>query len=363
MAPVIRAISKCPSLHAHVLMTGQHREIAAQALESFGILQLNWLKIAKGCHDLADQAGELLKGIRKHISEHHPEYVLTHGDTTTGFVGALAAFYGSVAVGHVEAGLRSGDLYDPFPEEANRRLADQLCHRMFAPTSIARDNLLREGISSDKILTTGNTVVDAVRHLAREIKPARELAELQGVLGPEKRIALVTTHRRENWGQPMRNICNAIKRSLNAHTDLQVVLPVHPNPAVKDVVVSVLEKVPRVHLVEPLSYETLIALERDADLILTDSGGIQEEAPEFGTPLLILRKTTERPEALTSGFAKLVGTNQKAIVDEVARILRSDQTKVDRKNPFGDGHASQRIAQAVETHINSTHDIKIRNVG
>jgi len=355
MAPVISAIANCPSLHAHVLMTGQHREIASEALKSFDITQINWLDVSSTSHKLADQAGELLKGINAYMAVHHPRYALVHGDTTTGFVGALASFYSAVPVGHVEAGLRSGELTDPFPEEANRRLADQLCHRLFAPTSIAKDNLLREGLSEDKILTTGNTVVDAVRHLAQKIKPARELHDLKNVLGPEKRLALVTTHRRENWGDPMRRICQAIKHMVDTHDDLQVVLPVHPNPVVRDVVEDVLKNVRRVHLVKPLSYEALVALERDADLILTDSGGIQEEAPEFGTPLLILRKTTERPEALTSGLAKLVGTCEQTITDEAAHILKCKRTKIDRKNPFGDGHASQRIAAAVENHIKSVH--------
>ncbi|SDR03164.1 UDP-N-acetylglucosamine 2-epimerase (non-hydrolyzing) [Pseudovibrio sp. Tun.PSC04-5.I4] len=353
MAPVISAISKCKSLHAHVLMTGQHKEIASNALISFDIHKINWLDIIASSHHLADQASDLLKGINAYIAVHQPQYVLVHGDTTTGFVGALASFYSSVSVGHVEAGLRSGDLYDPFPEEANRRLADQLCHRLFAPTSIAQDNLLREGIAYDKILVTGNTVVDAVRHLAQRIKPARQLDELKNVLGPEKRLALVTTHRRENWGAPMRNTCHAIKRLVAEHEDLQVVLPVHPNPMVKDVVTEVLKNVKRVHLIEPLPYEALIALERDADLILTDSGGLQEEAPEFGTPLLILRKTTERPEALTSGAAKLVGTCEQTILDEANYILKTAGTKVDRKNPFGDGHAAQRIAECLEHHLKS----------
>lgn len=353
MAPVISAIANCSNLHAHVLMTGQHRDIASKALESFDIHQINWLDVSSTSHRLADQAGELLKGINAYIAVHHPKYALVHGDTTTGFVGALASFYSAIPVGHVEAGLRSGELRDPFPEEANRRLADQLCHRLFAPTSIAKDNLLREGLSNDKILTTGNTVVDAVRHLAQKIKPARELDELKDVLGPQKRLVLVTTHRRENWGDPMRRICQAIKRITEAHEDLQVILPVHPNPVVKDMIESELKNIPRIHLVTPLSYEALIALERDADLILTDSGGIQEEAPEFGTPLLILRKTTERPEALTSGLAKLVGTCEQTITDEATHILKCKHTKIDRQNPFGDGHASQRIATAVESHINS----------
>ncbi|KZL22750.1 UDP-N-acetylglucosamine 2-epimerase [Pseudovibrio sp. Ad37] len=350
MVPVISAIANCPNLHAHVLMTGQHRDIASNALESFDIHQINWLDVSSTSHRLADQAGELLKGIN---AVHHPKYALVHGDTTTGFVGALASFYSAIPVGHVEAGLRSGELQDPFPEEANRRLADQLCHRLFAPTSIAKDNLLREGLSNEKILTTGNTVVDAVRHLAQKIKPARELDELKGVLGQQKRLVLVTTHRRENWGDPMRHICQAIKRITEALEDLQVILPVHPNPVVKDMIESELKNTPRIHLVTPLSYEALIALERDADLILTDSGGIQEEAPEFGTPLLILRKTTERPEALTSGLAKLVGTCEQTIIDEAAHILKCKHTQIDRQNPFGDGHASQRIAAAVESHINS----------
>ncbi len=353
MAPVIDAIAKRPNLNAHVLMTGQHREMASSALLSFDIHKINWLDLSATSHKLADQAGELLKGISAYIAHHNPRYALVHGDTTTGFVGALTSFYSSVPVGHVEAGLRSGNLHDPFPEEANRRLADQLCHRLFAPTAIARDNLLREGISHEKILITGNTVVDAVRHLAQRIKPSRELDELKDVLGPQKRLVLVTTHRRENWGEPMRNICQAVKAIADSHDDLQIVLPVHPNPAVKDVVESVLKNVDRVHLVNPLSYEALIALERDSDLILTDSGGIQEEAPEFGTPLLILRKTTERPEAITSGLAKLVGTCEQTITEEANRILRSKSAKLNYENPFGDGLAAQRIADAVESHINS----------
>lgn len=353
MAPVIDAIAKRPNLCAQVLMSGQHREIASSALSSFDIDQINWLDLSGTSHKLADRAGELLKGINTYIAHHRPRYTLVHGDTTTGFVGALASFYSAVPVGHVEAGLRSGNLRDPFPEEANRRLADQLCHRLFAPTSGARDNLLREGINHKKIFTTGNTVVDAVRYLARKVKPVRELNELKNVLGPQKRLALVTTHRRENWGEPMRHICQAVKSIVESHKDLQVVLPVHPNPMVKDMVESVLKNVDRVHLVNPLSYETFIALERDADLILTDSGGIQEEAPEFGTPLLILRETTERPEAVSIGLAKLVGTCEQTITEEANRILRSKHTKRDCENPFGDGLASQRIAAAVESHINS----------
>ncbi|GHB34360.1 UDP-N-acetylglucosamine 2-epimerase (non-hydrolyzing) [Pseudovibrio japonicus] len=353
MAPVISAIAERPSLNAHVLMTGQHGEIASNALSSFDIDKINWLDLSDIGHHLADQAGELLKGISAYIAHHKPRYTLVHGDTTTGFIGALASFYSSVPVGHVEAGLRSGELHDPFPEEANRRLADQLCHRLFAPTEIARDNLLREGISHNKILTTGNTVVDAVRYLARKMKPTHKLDELKDVLGPQKQLVLVTTHRRENWGEPMRNICKAVKTIVHSHEDLQVILPVHPNPMVKDVIESELKNVERVHLVNPLSYEALIALQRDADLILTDSGGIQEEAPEFGTPLLILRQTTERPEAITSGLAKLVGTCEQTIIEEANRILGDQNTKPKCKNPFGDGLAAQRIADVVESHINS----------
>jgi UDP-N-acetylglucosamine 2-epimerase (non-hydrolysing) len=278
-----------------------------------------------------------------------PNMVLVQGDTTTAFASALAAYYCKIAVGHIEAGLRSHDIYNPFPEEANRRLASVLTEIHFAPTALSRDNLLAEGVPDEKIVVTGNTVIDTLRALS-VLPHSWENTPLAGIPDDNSRLVLVTSHRRESLGADQEQMCLALKDLVKLHPDIRVVYPVHMNPNVRNTVNALLQNTDRIHLTEPLDYITFVSLLRRCFLVLTDSGGIQEEAPTFGKPVLVLRKLTERPEASQFGMAKIIGMSHDAIVNETSHLLNDAEAYQDMSeggNPYGDGHSSERIVEAV----------------
>lgn len=350
MAPVVQAL-KNSALQCQVAVTAQHREMLDQVLTLFKIKPEYDLNLMQAGQTLADITTRALEGLGKVFQEAKPDLVLVHGDTTTTFVAALAAFYAHIPVGHVEAGLRTGNKYSPFPEEMNRKLAGVLTDLHFAPTETAKNNLLHEGIAEEKVFVTGNTVIDALLATVRSeyIFSDSELTQILKEQG--KRMILVTTHRRENLGEPMRQIYRGLATVLEAFPDTYVVFPVHKNPTVRQVVAEVLGQNPRVHLIEPMDYEPFVNLMAKASIILTDSGGIQEEAPSLGIPVLVVRDTTERPEAVEAGTVSLVGTSYERVVKELSRLL-SDQKAYHQMahavNPYGDGKASQRIAKITE---------------
>ena len=350
MAPVFLALRQCPTIETDIRLSGQHTTLCTNALADVGITRARIIGFPPEDYSLAGQASHYLQLLGRDLKKHPADLVLVHGDTSTGFIGALAAFYAQIPVAHVEAGLRSGDMDNPFPEEANRRLIAPLCQLLFAPTPKARDNLLKEAIAPHRIMVTGNTVVDALAVLTKRLPPLSAHPVFGRIARDGLRVVLVTAHRRENWGEPMRRICQALMELVERFRDIAVVFPVHPNPAVHDVVHSVIPSHPRILLTDPLSYRDLIALLRDSVLTLTDSGGIQEEAPSTQTPVLVLRTVTERPEAVESGAALLVGTDQKRIVAEGSRLL-ADQEYARRMilagNPFGDGRAASRIVTGI----------------
>ncbi len=351
MAPVIIELKRHPQEVDLVLaVTGQHREMLAQVLDAFGLQSDYDLDIMSARQTLAQITTRALEGLATVIQKVKPDLVLAQGDTTTTFAASLAAFYNKVSFGHVEAGLRTDSKYDPFPEEINRRLTSVIADLHFAPTQLARRNLLNEGVGDDKIFVTGNTVIDAMLSIA-----SRDYEFEDGKLNAaikSGRMILLTAHRRENWGEPMRNICTAVKQIVSRNTDVSVVFPVHKNPVVREVVLPELEGTDRVIIIEPPEYVPFVHLMKAAHLVLTDSGGVQEEAPSLGKPVLVLRKTTERPEGVEAGGAKLVGTDVSAIVAEAEKLLRDQsayQEMARVKNPYGDGHASERIWNVVSS--------------
>jgi UDP-N-acetylglucosamine 2-epimerase (non-hydrolysing) len=347
MAPVIRAASAHPACSVVVIATAQHRELLDQALGWFGILadhDLGLMEPDQPVHALMIRALPHLVAV---LQAERPDWVLVQGDTTTTFCAALAAFYQRVPVAHVEAGLRTGDLYQPFPEEANRRLTDTLARHCFAPTERARANLLAEGVPAERITVTGNTGIDALRMLLDETP-----AYPAGVAPPGgcSQIILVTAHRRETFGAPLLAICRAVRRLVEERPNISVIYPIHPNPSVCGPVREHLGGLPRIQLVDPLPYPELVRVMQCATLVLTDSGGIQEEAPYLGKPVLVLRDVTERPEGIEAGVARLVGTEEDRIVAEVSRLLddRSAYEAMARPlNPYGDGKAAGRILDVV----------------
>ena len=347
MAPVLAALQQDPRIQPLVVATTQHREMLQQALGIFGITPDIDLDLLQAGQDLGTFTGRAIEALTDCFRTHRPEYVLVQGDTSTVCAAALAAFYLDIPVGHVEAGLRSFDLAHPFPEEANRRIATAVATQHFAPTAEARDNLLAEGIPPEDVLVTGNTVVDALQM----IPPAAHFTTdaLQAVAWQERPTLLVTVHRRESLGQGLLEVCSAL-RTLHDRLDVNIVFPVHLNPRVRTPVRRHLDGLERVHLVDPLPYPDLLEVMRRSQLILSDSGGIQEEAPSLRKPILILRDTTERPECVTAGFGELVGTDHDTIVAQ-ATILLTDPAAYARRtsgtNPFGDGQAGVRIARAV----------------
>jgi len=324
-----------------------------QVLHLFKIVpdyDLNIMTAGQTLYDITERALQGLQGV---LQEAKPDLVLVHGDTTTTFVGALAAFYAQIPVGHVEAGLRTGDKYSPFPEEMNRKLTGSLADLHFAPTSISKSNLLKENVNTARIYVTGNTVIDA---LHATVKPdfVFDDSSLSAGLAQGGRWILMTTHRRENLGEPMRHVYQALKEVLETHPDVQAIFPMHKNPKVRIVAESVLGQMPQVHLIEPMDYEPFANLMSKVDIVLTDSGGIQEEAPALGKPVLVLRDTTERPEAITAGTVKLIGTSKEVVLKETNSLL-DDETRykamADACNPYGDGQAAKRIICYILEHF------------
>lgn len=356
MAPVVRAFQKLDCVSCRVVVTAQHREMLDQVLELFRIVPDYDLDLMTHGQTLAEITSRVIEGLDKIYAAEKPDIVLVQGDTTTTFTAALAAFYHKIPVGHVEAGLRTGNKYSPWPEEINRKLTGVLADLHFAPTQVSKKNLLREGVPSDRIFVTGNTVIDALfltvknNYLFANKEINRILAE-----NKNRRLILMTTHRRENWGEPMRQIYQALKTALEEFSDIYVVFPVHKNPAVRKVVSEFLGGHERVYLVEPLDYEPFINLMAKAHIILTDSGGIQEEAPSLGKPVLVVRDTTERPEAVDAGTVALVGTSCEGVLKRL-RLLLSNQEAYYKMahsaNPFGDGYAAERIAEIVVKMLN-----------
>jgi UDP-N-acetylglucosamine 2-epimerase len=343
MAPVVRELAARPGVRSVVCVTAQHREMLDQVLDTFAIRPDYDLGLMRERQDLAQLAAGALTALSPVLDEVRPDAVLVQGDTTTALAAALAAFYRRVPVGHVEAGLRTGDRYSPFPEEINRRVVGVVATWHFAPTERAARALRAEGVDPGDIFVTGNTVVDALLAVVRE-RPEAAPA-IPGLNGRE-RLVLVTAHRRENFGAPLEGICAALRTLVERHEDLRIVYPVHLNPAVQEPVRRLLADHPRIALLPPLDYAPFAHLIRRADLILTDSGGIQEEAPAFGTPVLVLRRDTERPEAIEAGTARLVGTDPAAIVAEAGRLLDDPAAYAAMAragNPFGDGTAARRI--------------------
>ena len=344
MAPVVLELGKYPQIESVVAVTAQHREMLDQVLKLFDIRPDFDLNIMSEGQTLFDITSRALLGLDKVLSAAKPDVVLVHGDTTTTFAGALAAYYHQIEVGHVEAGLRTRNKFSPYPEEMNRRLTGSLADLNFAPTSTAKENLLREGVDADKIFVTGNTVIDALYQTVRADFDFPNF-NLDG-----KRVILVTTHRRENLGEPMRQVYKALKSLVEEFPDVEIIFPVHKNPKVREVVNAELGGLERVCLIDPLDYEPFANLMNRATLILTDSGGVQEEAPALGKPVLVLRDTTERPEAVDAGTVKLIGTNQAAVYG-AAKLLLTDAADYRRmaeaKSPYGDGLAAQRIVKAL----------------
>ncbi len=354
MAPVIKELQKWPELiEPLITVTAQHREMLDQVLVLFNIKPDYDLNIMQPNQTLHDITSRVLLGIRDVIAAAKPDMILVHGDTTTTFAAALAGFYAQIPVGHVEAGLRTGDKYSPFPEEMNRKLTGAVAELHFAPTATSRDNLLAEGVSPQNIFITGNTVIDALMHTVRGNYAFQE-SSLQSIDYANSRIILVTTHRRENLGEPMRHIYLALRQIVEEYRDVQVVFPMHKNPAVRQTVNDVLGGLERVHLIEPLEYQPFVNLMAKSFIILTDSGGIQEESPALGKPVLVLRETTERPEAVTAGTVKLVGTSQSAVYTGTKMLLDNPELYLkmaNAVNPYGDGQAAARTVQAILSHF------------
>ncbi len=351
MAPVVLELMKHPGeIITVTTVTAQHREMLDQVLNLFGIKPDHDIMAAG--QTLFDITTRAMNGLHKVLNQEKPDIVLVHGDTTTTFAGALAAYYHQTAVGHVEAGLRTYNKYSPFPEEMNRHLTGVIADLHFAPTLTSEQNLLRENVAKDKIFVTGNTVIDALHHAVRH-DFSFENEQLKGVDFQGHRIVTVTTHRRENLGEPMRHVYKAVKALLDDFADIEVIFPVHRNPDVRAIVNEELGGIDRVHLIEPLDYEPFANLMHRSSIILTDSGGVQEEAPALGKPVLVLRDTTERPEAVAAGTVKLVGTDLETVYQEAKRLLADEaeyRKMAESCNPYGDGEAARRIVEALLYH-------------
>jgi UDP-N-acetylglucosamine 2-epimerase (non-hydrolysing) len=341
MAPVIQAFRQAPQFQTQVILTGQHREMVDQVMQLFELTADRDLAIMQTRQTLTDITCRSLKGLESLFQDLQPQLVLVQGDTTTAFAAALAAFYQKIPVGHVEAGLRTDDLFNPYPEEANRRLISQITQLHFAPTTLAVKNLHRSGVMG-QIHQTGNTVIDALLTMAAR-QPA---CDIPGLDWNRYRVMLSTVHRRENWGKPLQDIATGFLKILDQFEDTALLLPLHRNPTVREPLQELLSNHPRIFLTEPLDYAELVGAIQHCTLLLTDSGGLQEEAPSLGKPVLVLRDTTERPEAIEAGTAQLAGTNPLKIFETAAELLTNPQAyaaMVNAVNPFGDGHAAERI--------------------
>jgi len=350
MAPAVKALSRDDFFDPRVCITAQHREMLDQVLSLFEIEPDYDLNIMKPGQSLTDITTHVLKGLDQILTEWRPDIVLVHGDTTTTFATSLAAFYQQIPIGHVEAGLRTGNIYSPWPEEANRKLTGVLAAIHFSPTETARDNLLKESVSKEKVYVTGNTIIDAlfdvIKHIEETPSLKEEIKQSLPEVNQQCRIILVTGHRRENFGQGFEDICTAIAQIATMFDDVEIIYPVHLNPNVQEPVNRILGNLERVHLIKPLDYLPFVYLMKQSYVILTDSGGIQEEAPSLGKPVLVMRETTERPEAVEAGTVKLVGTDIEKILKEVSLLLSSKeeyQKMSSSHNPYGDGSASSQI--------------------
>jgi UDP-N-acetylglucosamine 2-epimerase (non-hydrolysing) len=350
VAPVIDCLLRHPKeFHTIITATAQHRELLDQAFSLFKIIPDFDLDLMSSTQSLTSLTGRVLEGMSKTLIDVKPDIVLVQGDTTTVFATALAAFYLKIPVAHIEAGLRSHDKYSPFPEEINRRLTSVMTDIHFAPTQSAKQSLLKEGVAPDKIIITGNTVVDALMHIS-QLPFSFEDPVLKNIDFDNRRLILVTSHRRESWGMDHQNICEAIKEIVLKHPDTFVIYPVHPNPVVKGMAERILSGLDRIYLIDPIDYLTFVNLMKKSYMILTDSGGLQEEAPTLKKPLLLLRNVTERPEAFNAGLAKIVGTSKEKIVEESENLLNDAglyAKMTDSSNPYGDGGASKRIIQSL----------------
>ncbi|MFC1546520.1 non-hydrolyzing UDP-N-acetylglucosamine 2-epimerase, partial [bacterium] len=340
MAPLVLALKKDKAFTTKVILTAQHRHMLDQVMELFKIKSDYDLNIMLQSQSLYHIASRALTGVGEILKKEKPDLILVHGDTSTTLYAGIAGYYEKVPVGHVEAGLRSNDKHNPFPEEINRLLTDALCDLYFAPTKSSKKNLIKENIDKDKIFITGNTVIDALFHTAKTNHESKLLKKID----KNKKLILATVHRRENWGSPLKNICRAFNE-LAQRSNAQFILPVHPNPLVKDTVHKMLGKNRNIILVKPMDYIDLVSVMKRAYIVLTDSGGIQEEAPALGKPVLVLRKVTERPEAVKAGTAKVIGTNTADITKNVEKLLKDKAfyTKMaNAVNPYGDGKACAR---------------------
>ena len=358
MAPLVKELESRKEIESIVCVTAQHREMLDQVLETFQIKPDYDLNIMKQGQTLGDVTTRALTGLEEVIKEAKPDIVLVHGDTTTTFAGALAAFYNQVAIGHVEAGLRTNDKYSPFPEEMNRQMVDCMTDMYFAPTELSKANLLKENIEESKIYITGNTAIDAMSTTVDDNYTHPEL----DWINEGERMILLTAHRRENLGDPMRNIFRAIRRIVDEFNDVKVIYPIHMNPKVREVANEIFNDCDRVKLIDPLVVFDFHNFQNKSFIILTDSGGIQEEAPSLGKPVLVLRDTTERPEGIAAGTLKLVGTDEEVIYEETKELLTNKKLydKMSKaSNPYGDGKASERIVDAI---IGGFKDGKIKNV-
>jgi UDP-N-acetylglucosamine 2-epimerase (non-hydrolysing) len=351
MAPIVRSLQRSHEIEARVCVTAQHRQMLDQVLELFQIKPDYDLNLMRDNQSLSELSAAIFTHLDPVFTEFQPDWILVQGDTTTVAIAALLAYYRRIKVGHVEAGLRTHDKWQPFPEEINRRVAGVIADLHFAPTEWSRQNLLRENTPEASVVITGNSVIDALNFVSKQAEPQdiRDLLDKLGIGSNQKKLILVTAHRRENFGEPIENICHALKE-LATRRDIEIVYPVHLNPNVQEPVNRILKDVQHITLLPPLDYLPLVHLMKRSTLILTDSGGIQEEAPAFGIPVLVLRETTERPEGVEAGTLKLVGTETSHIVQEATRLLDdpTEYAKMSKaSNPYGDGHAAERIIQAL----------------
>lgn len=358
MAPLVKAFENEANIESRVCVTAQHREMLDQVLNMFDIKPYYDLNIMRSGQDLFDITSNVLLGLKDVLNDFKPDIVLVHGDTTTTSSASLAAFYNRIKVGHVEAGLRTGDIYSPWPEEANRQITGVLANYHFAPTTTSQNNLLKENKNQKDIIVTGNTVIDALFLALDKIENNQELKSkiidslnFQYKLKDKKKIILVTGHRRENFGEGFINICKALKTIAINNPGVDIVYPVHLNPNVQKPVKEILSNTSNIYLIEPLQYESFIYMMNESYFIITDSGGVQEEAPSLGKPVLVMRDSTERPEAIEAGTVKLVGTNKEAIIKEAQKLLdnKEEYERMSKShNPYGDGKACERIVNFIK---------------
>lgn len=359
MAPLAIQLSNTPGIEAKLCVTAQHREMLDQVLDLFELKPDFDLDIMKPGQDLTDVTCNILKGLKPILAEFEPDVVLVHGDTATTFAASLAAYYQQIPVGHVEAGLRTGNIYSPWPEEANRKLTGAITTFHFAPTNNSKQNLLNESVDPGNITVTGNTVIDALLDVSAKLESNFDLKEKMAAkfdfLDANKKLILVTGHRRESFGGGFERICQALANTAKQHPDCQIVYPVHLNPNVQEPVNRLLRSISNITLIEPLDYLPFVYLMNQAHVILTDSGGIQEEAPSLGKPVLVMRDTTERPEAVEAGTVKLVGTDVEVITEQLTTLLTNDSAYKEMSfahNPYGDGKACERIIEVLVEKLN-----------